>query len=72
MKKFPGLMKNVPLNGGDSMWFQHDSCHPHFTHQVHNWLNNHSLNAWKGHGFLIVWIPRSPDLNPLLFRYWDA
>jgi hypothetical protein len=62
-------MEDVSLNVRDGMWFQHDNTPPHFSRQVHNWMNNRFPNAWVGHGFLIVWIPRSPDLNLLFLCY---
>jgi hypothetical protein len=58
-------MQDPSLNVRDGMWFHQDNTPPHFSRKVHNWMNNHFPKAWIGLGFLIVWIPRSPDVNPL-------
>jgi hypothetical protein len=60
------LLKDVPLNVHESIWFQHNSASAKCCCQVHNWLNNHFLVMWIGCGGSDVWPLCSSDLNPLV------
>jgi hypothetical protein len=66
------LMEDVPLNVWGGLWFHHDSAHPCFSHQGHNWLKNHFLDTFFSCGGQIVWHACSPDLNQFHFFLWGC
>ncbi|KAJ4448787.1 hypothetical protein ANN_00178 [Periplaneta americana] len=63
----PELLKNIPLNIRERIWFQHDGAPPHFDCHVRNHLNATFPDCWIGRGEPLPWPPRSPDLIPLDF-----
>jgi hypothetical protein len=70
-RTFPLLLKDVPSNVHEGMWFQHD-CPSPFSHQVSIWLDSHFQNTWIGCEGSIVWLPHSPSLKPLDFFLWEC
>jgi len=69
-EELPRLLEDVPLNKRGRMYFQHDGAHPHFSHDVRNFLNYHFPGQWIGHGGPHNWPSRSPELSPLDYCVW--
>ncbi|KAG5311381.1 SETMR methyltransferase, partial [Acromyrmex insinuator] len=70
--ELPNLLRNVPHNIQEIMWFQQDGAPAHRSRQVKNYLNERFSNRWIGLGSTTtqIWPPRSPDLTPLDFFLW--
>ena len=65
---FYPTMQRRRLN--NKMIFQQDGAPPHFSKEVHAWLNEKFNGRWIGRGGPISWAPRSPDLTPLDFFFY--
>jgi hypothetical protein len=48
---------------------QHVAAHPHYSHEVRQWLSKNYPGRWIGRGrdTPFPWPPRFPDLNPFDF-----
>ncbi|GBN60242.1 hypothetical protein AVEN_159999-1 [Araneus ventricosus] len=51
--------------------FQQDGASPHWGTDVRAFLDTTFPNRWLRLGGLIGWPPRSPELTPLDFFFWD-
>jgi len=63
----PLLLEDIPLSLRPVMWFQQDDVPPHYARSSRDALNIIYPNRWIGRGSLTLWLPRSPDINPLNF-----
>jgi hypothetical protein len=61
----------VPLAVRQRLWFQHDGVPAHYGEDVWQWLNMTYPGRWIGHGGLIAWPPRSPDLTLMDYFLWE-
>jgi len=53
------------------MRFHQDDASAHYDQRVREYLNKvFPAKRWLGRGEAILWLPRSPDLNPLDFFLW--
>jgi len=52
-------------------WFQQDGAPPHRTERVLAFLENAFEDRLMSHGCPIAWPPRSQDLTPLDYFFWD-
>jgi len=64
------LLKDVPLNKRDRMYFQHDGAPPHSSREVRNFLNSRFPGRWIGRGGGHNWPATSPDFSPLDYCVW--
>ena len=64
------MLKNVPLQIRQWLWFQHDGVPAHSALDVREYLNNVFPNPWIGRGGPVQWPPRSPDLA-MDFFIWE-
>jgi hypothetical protein len=65
----PQLLE-VSLQVCQSMWYMHDEAPVYFSIKVRNHLNDAYPGRRIGCGSPVVWLARSPDLNPLDFFVW--
>ncbi|GFV36068.1 uncharacterized protein TNCV_345841 [Trichonephila clavipes] len=49
----------------------HEGTPSHLSTEVRNLLHATHRPSWIGSGGPVAWLPRSPDLNPLDFVFWD-
>jgi hypothetical protein len=49
------LLEDVPINDGDSMWFQHGGAPCHSSCRVYNQLNNHFPDTQISLGVQLSW-----------------
>lgn len=71
----PELMDDLPLLVRANMWFLHDGAPPHYTLDVHQFLNNTFPQRWigrRGRDVPVEWPARSPDLTPMDYFFWGA
>ena len=64
-----GYLEDIPLNVRQRSLFQQKGTSTHYTRVLRTFLNEQYPNRWVGRGVLIVWPPRSTDLNPLNIFY---
>lgn len=57
-------------NADSIVWYQHDGCPAHSTHETKLYLDQCFPNAWIGRRGPIHWPARSPDLAPCDFFLW--
>ncbi|GBM45707.1 hypothetical protein AVEN_14150-1 [Araneus ventricosus] len=67
----PSLLQAVPLPIQRNIWFMHDGAPAHFSSTVRKFLNAAFPTRWIERGGPVAWPPRSPDLNPLDFFFWE-
>ncbi|XP_054716800.1 uncharacterized protein LOC129226226 [Uloborus diversus] len=53
------------------VYFQQDRAPPHFSLRVRESLDARLGNRWIGREGPIPWLPRSPDMTPLDFFFWE-
>jgi hypothetical protein len=51
--------------------FQQDGAPPHYFEAAHEYLNTRFSGRWIGRAAPIAWPPRSPDLTPPNFFFWE-
>lgn len=66
----PAIRNIFDLNF-ETVWFQQDGGPPHFGLEVRNVLDDTFAERWIGRRETIEWPPRSPEMNPLDFFFWD-
>lgn len=66
------LLKNVPFNVRQQIFFQHDGAPAHASLQARRILDANYPNKWIGRGGPIHWPARSPDLTLLDFFLWGT
>ena len=62
----------LPPEVRSRMYFQHDGATPHFAKITRDWLNTKFPGRWIGRGGPVEWPPRSPDLTPMDFFFWNC
>ncbi|KAJ4437854.1 hypothetical protein ANN_13793 [Periplaneta americana] len=65
----PTLLEYVPCQQRLQMWFMHDSTRAHFFCNEREHLTLTFQDRWIDWGGLTLWPARSPNLNPLEFRF---
>ena len=68
--KLPALLKNIPLQTRQKIYYQHEGAPSHFSQVAREYLNHKFPNRWIGCGGAQNWPPWSPNLNPLNYRVW--
>ena len=65
--ELPSLLEDIQLMISSQMYFQHDGAPPYYTRHVREFLNKSFPNSWLGRRGPVAWIPRSPELTPLVY-----
>ncbi|XP_071055457.1 uncharacterized protein [Onthophagus taurus] len=55
----------------DDLWFQQDGAPPHYHLDVRRYLDTVFPARWIGRRGSVEWPPRSPDLTPCDFFFWE-
>lgn len=65
----PELLRDVPVETQETMYYQHDGAPPHRSQNVMRFLHNRYGDRIIAHQGQVHWPPRSPDLTPMDFFY---
>jgi hypothetical protein len=68
--ELPGLLECTVFIVSGQMYFHHDGAESPYTQHVKQYLQKCFLDHWLGHGGLLAWPPRSPDLTLLNYYLW--
>jgi hypothetical protein len=63
--ELPALVKNVPLQTRQQMYYRHDVAPPNFSQVIRQYLNDKFPKWWNSCSATHNWPPESLDLNPL-------
>jgi Helix-turn-helix domain (DUF4817) len=66
----PNLLRQVPHETQQEMWFLHDGAPVHHTCPIITFLNARYPDCWIGRGGPVAWPARSPDLTKMDFSIW--
>lgn len=68
--QFLELLRAIPANEQQNMWFMQDGCPAHFHINVRTTLVAMFGEQWIGRGGPVPWPPRSPDMTVMDYWLW--
>lgn len=71
LEDLPPMLRELPDQKQQTMWFMHDGAPQHSYRPVQDLLNGRYPKRWIGKGGEVSWPPSSADLNPIDFYVWE-